>query len=235
MMEVSESISRIRERIAGACLRSGRDPESVELIAVSKTFPEQAVREAVEAGQTAFGESRIQEAAPKIEALPPGLVWHFIGGIQRNKVRKILPVVHFTHAVDSMKLMRYMDGVAADLGLTANIFLQVNQGGEESKGGFAPASLRDSMDEICSLRHLNPVGLMSIPPPAGQPEDSRNWFRELRELRDGLASESDLKLPYLSMGMSDDFEVAVEEGATHVRVGSAIFGNREYKIEGELG
>ena len=235
MTEIEDRIALIRERIAAACLRSGRAKEGVELIAVSKTFPEIAVREAIDAGQKVFGESRIQEAGPKIEALPGGLEWHFIGGVQRNKVRKILPVVDFVHAVDSMKLAEYMDKVASDLGMVPKIFLQVNQSGEETKGGFEATSIREFAGKIAELRHLNPVGLMTIPPPANQPEDSRKWFRELRELRDGIEAVSGLKLPFLSMGMSDDFEVAVEEGATHVRVGSAIFGNRKYKIEGELG
>ncbi len=235
MTEIEDRISLIRERIAAACLRSGRSQEGVELIAVSKTFPEEAVREAFEAGHSVFGESRIQEAGPKIEALPKGLEWHFIGGVQRNKVRKILPVLDFVHAVDSMKLVEYMDRVASDLGMVPKIFLQVNQGGEETKGGFDASSLRELAGKIARLHHLNPVGLMTIPPPGNQPEDSRKWFRELRELRDGIEAASGLKLPFLSMGMSDDFEVAVEEGATHVRVGSAIFGNRKHKIEGELG
>lgn len=234
MGEVGKQLQEIRERIAAACERVQRDPAEVELIAVSKTFPEAAILAAAGAGQRVFGESRLQEAAPKIEALPDHLIWHFIGRVQKNKVRKILPLFETVHAVDSLKLAVYMDGVAKDLGLKPKIFLQVNQAGEESKGGFSPESLREELAEIAELKQIQVVGLMSIPPAVEDPEGSRHWFAALRELRTELQQRSGLALPDLSMGMSGDFEVAVEEGATHVRVGSAIFGKREAKIPGEL-
>lgn len=235
MLEISENLTVIRNRIRAACSRVGRDPESVQLIAVSKTFPVGDIREALDAGQHLFGESRLQEAAPKISDLPSGIEWHFIGRVQSNKVRKILPLFHYIHAVDSLKLAVYIDSVAAEIGFRPKIFLQINQSGEETKGGFGVAELRDAIHEIAGLKHLEVVGLMTIPPAVEDPEDARHWFAEINSLRDELASLHGIKLPYLSMGMSGDFEVAIEEGATHVRVGSAIFGRRAYKIPGELG
>lgn len=235
MSEIAENLREIREKIGAACMRSGRDVGSVELIAVSKTFPAEDIASAVDAGQRVFGESRQQEAAPKIQQLPTGLDWHFIGRVQSNKVRKILPLFGFVHAVDSLDLAETMDRVAGELGLLPKVFLQVNQAEEHSKGGFSESELCDSIGRLAALRHVNPVGLMTIPPAVDDAEESRDWFRRLRQLRDGLVKNHGLALPYLSMGMSGDFEVAIEEGATHVRVGSAIFGKREYKVEGELG
>ena len=228
-------LSEISGRIGAACSAAGRDTGSVSLVAVSKTFPAADVLEAFLAGQRVFGESRLQEAEPKIHELPGDLEWHFIGRVQRNKVRKILPLFGCIHAVDSLRLAEYMDGVASELGLRPKVFLQVDQAGEETKGGFSVEGLHGDFPKLMALRYLDLKGLMTIPPAADAPEDSRHWFRELRQLRDELAATFSVNLPHLSMGMSRDFEVAVEEGATHVRVGSAIFGNREYKVEGELG
>lgn len=235
MSAIGDQLSGISARIDAACRRAGREIGSVRLVAVSKTFPAEDVLEAVSAGQLIFGESRLQEAAPKVLELPRDLEWHFIGRVQRNKVRKILPLFPFVHGVDSLKLARYMDAVAGDLGLRPKVFLQVDQGGEESKGGFGDAELRGDFPGIMEMRHLDVVGLMSIPPAVADAELARHWFSEMRELRDGLESGFSASLPFLSMGMSGDFEVAVEEGATHVRVGSAIFGKRDHRVEGELG
>jgi pyridoxal phosphate enzyme (YggS family) len=235
MSEVAANIREIRDRLHRACVQSSREVSTVNLIAVSKTFPPTDIQEAIEAGQRCFGESKLQEAEPKIAALPTDLEWHFIGRVQRNKVRKILPFFTCIHAVDSLKLAVYMDGVANELGLRPEVFLQVDQAGEETKGGFTPAALREAMPELAGLLHLRIVGLMSIPPAAEDAEDSRPWFLDLRVLRDELRADFSLDLPFLSMGMSGDFEIAVAEGATHVRVGSSIFGKRPYKVEGELG
>lgn len=235
MSEIAANLVEIRGRLRRACLRAGRDESSARLIAVSKTFPAADIMEAVAAGQRCFGESKLQEAELKIAELPAGLEWHFIGRVQRNKVRKILPLFRCIHAVDSLKLAAYMNGVAQDLGLFPEVFLQVDQAAEETKGGFATAELREALPALIRLSNLSVVGLMSIPPAADDPVDSRPWFRALRELRDDLRAEFSVELPYLSMGMSGDFEIAVEEGATHVRVGSSIFGKRQYKVEGELG
>lgn len=235
MSVIPQQLTGIRQRLHLACGRAGRDPASVRLVAVSKTFPASDILEAVSSDQSCFGESKLQEAEPKIAELPAGLEWHFIGRVQRNKVRKILPLFHCIHAVDSMKLAVYMDGIAGELGLFPEVFLQVDQAGEETKGGFSPAELHAAMPILAGLSNLRVVGLMSIPPAADDPEGSRCWFRQLRQLRDDLRGKFPMDLPFLSMGMSGDFEVAVEEGATHVRVGSQIFGKRGYKVEGELG
>jgi pyridoxal phosphate enzyme (YggS family) len=235
MDHVSANLLEIREKIGAACRKAGRSPDEVELIAVSKTFPADAIRAAAEAGQILFGESRLQEAEPKIEALPSSLRWHFIGRVQTNKVRKILPLFEAVHAIDSLRLAAFSDNVAAELGLFPKVFLQVNLAGEETKGGFGPEELEAAMETLLGLERLEIQGLMSIPPPGPDAESSRKWFSGLREFRDKLEAKFSTKLPALSMGMSGDYEVAVEEGATHVRVGSAIFGKRAYRVDGELG
>lgn len=235
MSEIAENLAGIRSRIHESCRRAGRDVSSVELIAVSKTFPADAVREALEAGQLCFGESRLQEAEPKIELLPGSLHWHFIGGVQRNKVRRILQRFEVIHAVDSLRLASYTNEIAKELGLFPKVFLQVNIGGEASKGGFEPAVLESEMAGLLELDRLEILGLMCIPPAGPDAESARPWFAMLRDLRDRLESGSGTPLPGLSMGMSGDFEVAIEEGATHVRVGSSIFGKRAYRVDGELG
>jgi pyridoxal phosphate enzyme (YggS family) len=207
----------------------------VKLIAVSKTFPVDDLAVAVEAGQQVFGESRLQEAEPKIAALPKSLCWHFIGGVQRNKVRKILQNFSVIHAIDSLRLAEHTDSIACELGRLAEVFLQVNVGAEASKGGFDPAVLREEIGKLCALCHLKILGLMCIPPAGPDAESARHWFVQLRELRDELTEVSGCSLSELSMGMSGDYEVAIEEGATHVRVGSLIFGHRSHRVEGELG
>jgi pyridoxal phosphate enzyme (YggS family) len=235
MSEVAENLVVVAGKIAAACARVGRDVKSVELIAVSKTFPVESVREASEAGQLVFGESKIQEAEPKIAALPGSLHWHFIGGVQRNKVRRLLQNFEVIHAIDSLRLASYTDEIARELGLFPKVFLQVNIGKEASKGGFEPDVLHAEMESLLTLGRLEIIGLMCIPPVGPDAESARPWFAALREMRDALEIAFGVKLPALSMGMSGDFEVAIEEGATHVRVGSAIFGKRAYRVDGELG
>lgn len=235
MQEIAANLVAVRQRIHAACLRAGRSPDTVELIAVSKTLPAEAVRVACEAGQTHFAESRLQEALPKIDALSGNLHWHFIGRVQRNKVRKLLPSFEVIHAMDSLRLATYADEIAAELGLFPKLMLQVNVADEASKGGFEPAQLRSEMDALLRLKRLDFLGLMAIPPAAPDAESARHWFVRVRDLRDSLEREFGLSLPALSMGMSGDYEVAVEEGATHVRVGSAIFGQRAYQVDGEIG
>lgn len=235
MPPVADNLDRVESRIAAACSRAGRPREDVGLIAVSKTFPVEAIREASEHGQRLFGESRLQEAEPKIASLPASLRWHFIGGVQRNKVRKILPLFETIHAIDSLKLAAYTDQVAAELGLFPKVFLQLNVAGEASKGGFEPDELRRQLESLMRLERLEIQGLMTIPPAGPDAESARPWFIALRELRDELVVDHGIGLPHLSMGMSGDYEVAIEEGATLVRVGSAIFGHRAYRVDGELG
>lgn len=226
MSEIARQLLGIQDGIRAACLRSGRDISELSLIAVSKTFPAEAILEAVDAGHTCFAESRLQEAEPKIATLPAGLDWHFIGAIQRNKVRRILPLFGCLHAIDSLRLATYTDAVSGDLKIRPKIFLQVNLAGEQSKGGFSEKELRSSIGEIAALENIEAVGLMTIPPAEDGAEASRKWFRALKHLRDSIAGDFPISLPFLSMGMSGDFEIAIEEGATHVRVGSAIFGKR---------
>lgn len=235
MPDIAENLAEIQARIRGACVRAGRNPASVELIAVSKTFPAAAVREACAAGQLHFGESKWQEAEAKIDRLPGSLHWHFIGRLQRNKLRKILPRFEVIHAVDSFDLALSINELAGELGLFPKVFLQVNVGGEASKGGFDPAVLRVQMAGLLALPRLEIQGLMCIPPPGPDAESARPWFAALRELREDLVGESGVPLPSLSMGMSGDFEVAIAEGATHVRVGSLIFGPRSYRMDDEPG
>lgn len=233
--QIAGHLAEIRARMADACRRARRDATEVELIAVSKTFPVEAVAEAVAAGQGLFGESKQQEAESKIAALPAGLRWHFIGHVQRNKVRKLLPAFEAIHGIDSLKLARYTNQIAGELGIRPQLFLQVNVGDEESKFGFEPEDLLEQADLLAELTHVDIVGLMTIPPATETAEQARPWFAELRELRDRLRGITAMKLPHLSMGMSGDYEVAIEEGATLVRVGSAIFGKRAYRVDGELG
>lgn len=226
MSDLADRLAALRGRISAACRESGRDDSEVELLAVSKTFPAEAVREAYDAGQRAFGESRQQEAAPKIEVLPPDIRWHFIGGLQRNKVRKVVAGFGCIHSVDSLRLAEYLDGVAGGEGKRPRVYLEVNVAGEESKGGFSPDELLSVAESLHEFKHIELMGLMAIPPEAG----ARGWFARTRELRDLLEARSGLRLPGLSMGMSGDFEEAVKEGSTIVRVGSALFGNRSYPV-----
>jgi pyridoxal phosphate enzyme (YggS family) len=224
MSHIAENLEVVKGRVAEAAARSGR---KVDLLVVSKTWPVEVVNEAVDAGQVLFGENRLQEGEEKIPNLPDDLEWHFIGGLQRNKIRKVLPLFPVIHSISSA---RFTDRVAGELGLTAKIYLEVNIGAEESKHGFSPDELRGSLEEISELTHLDWQGLMCLPPRAATPEDARPWFAKVRKLQEELEATSGQNLPGLSMGMSGDFEVAIEEGSTIVRVGSAIFGPRITKL-----
>jgi PLP dependent protein len=226
MSAISENLQAIGNRIAAAAARSGRDAADVELIAVSKTLPAENVREAWEAGQTTFGESRVQEAAAKIPDLPGAIRWHFIGHLQKNKVRRALPLFDLFHSIDSIETAEAVDRVAAEEGLFPRVLLEVNVAGEASKFGFRLDALESVLDSLLALPRLQIEGFMTIAPYADEPDASRPFFRALREQRDRLAASTGLPFGTLSMGMSGDFEVAIEEGATLVRVGSAIFGSR---------
>ena len=226
MATIAENLSHIRERINAAALRAGRDPSEIELLAVSKTFPAADIQQAVDAGQLLFGENKVQEALSKIPAFPTHLRWHLIGHLQSNKIRKILPHVEAIHSVDSLSLARDVSRIAGELGLSARIYLEVNVGAEDSKHGFAHDALRADWATLRELPNLEILGLMCIPPFTPDVEDSRPFFRQLSALRDELVGSVPGSLPKLSMGMSHDFEVAIEEGSSIVRVGSAIFGGR---------
>lgn len=228
---IAERLAQIRSHIEGACRRAGRSAGDVVLVGVSKTQPAAAVAEAFQAGLRIFGENRVQEGLAKSRELPPEVEWHLIGPLQSNKVRQALDLFRTIHSIDRLKIAEAVDREAGARGLTVTGFLEVNLGGEESKHGFPGSSTKDLAEAVrplADLPHLRIHGLMAIPPQGDTPEESRRWFRRLRELRDELASQPEWEgFPgWLSMGMSDDFEVAVEEGATHVRVGTALFGPR---------
>lgn len=229
MSEIAERLVATREKIAGAARAAGRDPSSVELVAVSKTHPAASVREAFDAGQILFGENRVQELVAKAPLLPSSLRWHLIGPLQKNKIRKALPAAELLHGVDSLELALDIDRVAAELGLFPRVLLEVNVSGEGTKFGFKPDRLRADLDTLLTLPRVQVEGLMTIAPYVENPGDVRPVFASLRILREELAARSGAPLSTLSMGMSGDFEVAIAEGATLVRVGSAIFGPRPKK------
>ena len=231
-MYIEDQLAEIREKIAAAEKKAGRAAGSVALLAVSKTFPVSDIMHAYEDGQRLFGENRLQEAMEKMPAMPADCEWHLIGPLQRNKVRKALEQ-GFTliEAVDSHKLAEAISRIAGELGVTARILIEVNVDGEESKHGFTPAGLQEEWAALTALPHLEIRGLMCIPAPTESPEGARPAFASLRTLAETLRARGPLPLPELSMGMSHDYAVAVEEGATIVRVGSAIFGKRVYAAE----
>ena len=225
-MHIAKNLERVREQIAKAATKAGRAVDEIELVAITKTHPIDRVREAVEARHTLFGESRVQEARAKIPELPSNLRWHFVGHLQKNKIRHALPLFELFHGVDSLALAREMDRVATEEGMHPRVLLEVNVAGEGTKFGFKGEDVRAEMEPLLALPRLSVEGLMCIPPLAEEAEASRKFFVQLRELRDSLEKDFDMKLPRLSMGMTQDFWIAVEEGATLVRVGTAIFGER---------
>ena len=226
MSGVAENLESVRHQIADAAKKANRKLEDIELIAISKTHDASRVREAIEAGQQVFGESKVQEARAKIPELPSSLRWHFVGHLQKNKIRHALPLFELFHGIDSLELAKDMNRIADEEGSHPRILLEVNVAGEGSKFGFKPETVRAEMEALLALPRLSIEGLMTIPPLAEEAEASRKFFVHLRELRDALDQEFGLKLPRLSMGMTNDFPIAVEEGATMVRVGTAIFGER---------
>jgi pyridoxal phosphate enzyme (YggS family) len=226
MGTIAENLERVREQIAQAAAKAGHKADDIELVAITKTHPAEKIREAVEAGHTLFGESRVQEARAKIPELPSNLRWHFVGHLQKNKIRHALPLFEMIHSVDSLALAEDINRIAEEEGMHPRVLLEVNVAGEGSKFGFHPEKLRNEMEPLLALPRLSIEGLMTIPPIAEEAEASRKYFIDLRELRDALEENFDLKLQQLSMGMTNDFAIAVEEGATLVRVGTAIFGER---------
>jgi pyridoxal phosphate enzyme (YggS family) len=224
--ETAESLERVRSQIEEAARKSGRSMDDITLVAISKTHEAEKVRAALDAGQDLFGESKVQEARAKIPLLPSAARWHFVGRLQRNKIRHALPLFELFHSVDSLALARDINRIADEEGLRPRVLLEVNVAREGSKIGFAPETLRAEVESLLELPRLTIEGLMTIPPLAPEAEESRKYFAALHELRDQLTAEFRLSLPHLSMGMTGDFTVAIEEGATFVRVGTAIFGKR---------
>ncbi len=229
MGAVADNLARVKEAIAEAAARVDRDPDSVRLIAVSKTKPVALIEEAIAAGQLDFGENYAQELRDKLTLVSaPGLCWHFIGGLQTNKVKYLAGKVGLIHSVDGLKLAREIDKRSAGQDVVSKVLVEVNMGNEYSKSGVAQAQTLALVKEIEALAHVEVVGLMAMPPFVDDPEESRPYFQQLRQLRDRIRNElgDAAALPELSMGLSNDFEVAIEEGATMVRVGTAIFGSR---------
>jgi hypothetical protein len=231
--DIVSNLTRVRERVAEAALRVGRRPEEVRLVAVSKTFPIEALREAYAAGQRDFGENKVQEALQKMDAgADMQIRWHLIGHLQSNKAKKAAGRVDWIQAIDSLDLLRRVDEAGGSAGRVVDVLVQVDLALEPTKHGAPVDEVPAILQTAASLRGGARLrGLMLLPPLVGDPERARPWFRQLREWRDRWQAAAEVpagSLRELSMGMSHDFEVAVEEGATMVRVGSAIFGTRRY-------
>ena len=221
--ELKNRITEVNNRLAAACERAGRDPKEVRLVAVTKTMPAERVKEGVAAGLDLFGENYIQEAQDKIQAVGPGVSWHFIGRLQSNKAKYAVKLFDLIHSVDNLKLAREIAKRAQGVGRIQPVLVQVNIAEEETKGGVSLDQARELVDQVGELEGLELAGLMTMPPFFDQPERARPFFAALRELKEKIGPP----LKELSMGMSGDFEVAVEEGATLVRIGTSIFGARQ--------
>lgn len=227
MKPIETLVEEVKSRIAAACQRAGRNPDDVEIIAVTKTHGAEVVKEAWDAGLRIVGENKVQEAAWKKPASVTGPMWHLIGHLQSNKVRKALELFDFFHSVDTVALADRMNAIAADMGASPHILLEVNVSGEKSKSGMKPKEVEPTVRHIMeSCPRLTVEGLMTMAPFSENPEYARPYFRRLRELRDAVETSLGVGLPRLSMGMSGDYEVAVEEGATWVRLGTVLFGER---------
>jgi PLP dependent protein len=226
--EIAANLDRVRERIARAAARAGRRVDEIKIVAVSKTFPAEAIRAAYDTGLRAFGENRVQEFESKRAKLADlaDATWHLIGHLQSNKARRAVNLFHRVDSVDSLSLAQKLDSAADAEGKRVSVLVEVHLGGEATKSGVAEEYLASLAESILSLSHLELLGLMTVPPYSDDAERARPYFHKLRELRDGLSRQLGRPLPILSMGMSHDFEVAIEEGATEIRVGTALFGER---------
>ena len=225
---IQEQIREVREHINQACSRSGRNPEDVTLIAVSKTKPVSMIEEALQSGILDYGENKVQEIVDKHEQLPENLRWHMIGHLQRNKVRQVVDKVCLIHSVDSLRLAEQIETEAARLGITSDILLEVNVAREESKYGFFMEEIGQAVETIRHFPHIKIRGLMTIAPFVENPEENRCIFKKLYDLSVDMKSKNidNVTMSVLSMGMTNDYEVAIEEGATMIRVGTGIFGTR---------
>jgi PLP dependent protein len=228
-MELARNLENIRQRIRVACEKAGRDLSSVTLLAVTKTHPPEVVKMAADLGVVCFGENKVQEARAKIPLCPSKLRWHFIGHLQTNKCREAVELFEMIQSVDSLRLAQELNKRADEAGKRLPILLEVNAAGEGSKFGYRPEQLLTELNEVNSLPRLEIHGLMTVPPWTPEAEEVRPHFRRLRELKERAETVLGAPLPHLSMGMSSDFEVAIEEGATMVRLGTALFGPRTRK------
>ena len=232
MSLISENIQSVEERIRAACARAGRSRDEVTLVCVTKTMPVEDLRQAYDAGQRSFGENRVQEINDKFPPLPSDIQWHMIGHLQRNKVKYLMDKAVMIHSVDSAALAQTISKEAVKAGRIMDILLEVNAAEEESKFGLTCADVLPLIREIAPLPGIHICGLMTVAPFTDDPETNRVFFRKLRDLSVDIGRESidNVSMHILSMGMTGDFEVAIEEGATHIRVGTAIFGKRNYNI-----
>lgn len=227
---IKENLEAVEKRVQDACKRAGRSRDEVTLIAVSKTKPVPLIREAMACGQVDFGENKVQELCKKQEEIREPLRWHLIGHLQRNKVKYVVDKACLIHSVDSERLAQEIQKEAAKRDLVCPVLVEVNVGGEETKSGVSPQEALPLVRSIAALPNVKVKGLMTVAPPVEKPEDARIYFKELRELADTIRKEAipGVEMKELSMGMTGDFEAAIEEGATMVRVGTAIFGARDY-------
>jgi PLP dependent protein len=230
---IVDHVAVIRKRIQEAAVRTGRNPDTIRLIAATKTVPVHRIQAAADAGITHLGESKLQEALPKLEAFVSrtNVIWHFIGRLQRRKVKAVIGRFQLIHSVDSLDLARVINRRAEEQGLCQSVLLELNIGNEPSKTGFSASELVNVLDVLDAMPNLAVKGLMAIPPAIETPEAARPYFRAVRDLADSLkrSAPTNIRMDELSMGMSRDFEIAVEEGATYVRIGTAIFGQRPAK------
>lgn len=227
---ISENINIVREKIKEACKKAGRSPEEVTLINVSKTQPNSAILEAYEAGERVFGENKVQELKDKIETLPNDITWHMIGHLQRNKIKYIAGKVEMIHSVDTYRLAESINIESKKRNIITPILIEVNAAGEASKFGIPANEALQLVQEISELDSVKIMGLMTIPPYVVEPEENRRFFNKIRELSLDISNQNihNVSMNVLSMGMSGDYQIAIEEGATIVRVGTSIFGERNY-------
>ncbi len=231
-MSVTENLAEVRSRVENACIRSGRSPEDVTLIAVSKTKPVEMIEEAIRCGMKHFGENKPQELRDKYEQLPKDLQWHMIGHLQRNKIKYIIDKAALIHSVESVRLAEAVSEEAVKRGITMPVLVEVNAAGEETKFGVSLAETEAFIRDIAPLPGIRIEGLMTIAPFTDDPETNRPYFRALRNLSIDIGNQNidNVNMRHLSMGMTGDFETAIEEGATLVRVGTGIFGERNYSL-----
>lgn len=227
---LKENLKNVEEKMKNACTNAGRNREEVTLIAVSKTKPVGILKEAYDLGIRVFGENKVQELVDKYDALPKDIHWHMIGHLQRNKIKYIIDKVDLIHSVDSIRLAEAIEKEAAKRGITANILIEVNVAGEESKFGLAPEEVEEFVETVAQFKHIQVKGLMTIAPYVENPEDNRSVFAGLKKLSVDIAKKNvdNVNVSILSMGMTNDYQTAIEEGATMVRVGTGIFGERNY-------
>ena len=231
-MSITENLSMVESKIAAACKRAGRERDEVKLIAVSKTQPVEAIREAIEYGINSFGENRVQELREKTEIIKDNLDWHLIGHLQTNKVKYVVGKVSLIHSLENIRLAEALDKEAAKLGITADVLAEINVAKEASKFGVNPEDAENFIREVSKFPNINIKGLMTVAPYTDISEENRKYFRQLKKIMVDLNSKNihNVSMNVLSMGMTGDYEVAIEEGATLVRVGTGIFGSRNYDI-----